>query len=139
MRTTDLDGHGAYVAEALTTGTRLDYETEDFVTIGGSPQERELARQLAGKLGTPLPQLPQQGTRCGGQAATHQSVRRLTPTETERLQAFPDGWTILPETLAANPDEPNPKPDSHRYAQMGNAVTVSVAGWLGNRIMEHGQ
>lgn len=64
------------------------------------------------------------------------AVRRLTPTECERLQSFPDGWTILSETLAAHPDEPNPAPDSHRYAQMGNAVTVNVAKWLGRRIME---
>jgi DNA (cytosine-5)-methyltransferase 1 len=59
-------------------------------------------------------------------------VRRLTPTECERLQGFPDGWTI--------PDETDwreyPKPDGPRYAQMGNAVTVPVAEWLGNRIMD---
>lgn len=27
---------------------------------------------------------------------TSSTVRRLTPTETERLQGFPDGWTVLP-------------------------------------------
>jgi site-specific DNA-cytosine methylase len=63
------------------------------------------------------------------------SVRRLTPTECERLQGFPDGWTI--------PDETDwreyPKPDGPRYAQMGNAVTVPVAEWLGRRIMGLGQ
>lgn len=62
---------------------------------------------------------------------TQDGVRRLTPTECERLQGFPDGWTI--------PDETDwreyPKPDGPRYAQMGNAVTVPVAEWLGNRIM----
>lgn len=48
------------------------------------------------------------------------TVRRLTPIECERLQGFPDNWT---EGLA----------DTHRYRQMGNAVTVNVAhyvGWL---------
>lgn len=59
-------------------------------------------------------------------------VRRLTPTECERLQNFPDGWTQLPEQIDGTA---NPKPDSHRYAQMGNAVTVSVARWIGERIM----
>ena len=59
-------------------------------------------------------------------------VRRLTPTECERLQSFPDGWTLLPEQMDGSA---NPKPDSHRYAQMGNAVTVSVARWIGERIM----
>jgi site-specific DNA-cytosine methylase len=50
-------------------------------------------------------------------------VRRLTPVECERLQGFPDNWT---EGLA----------DSHRYKQMGNAVTVNVANYVGLLIME---
>jgi DNA (cytosine-5)-methyltransferase 1 len=50
-------------------------------------------------------------------------VRRLTPTECERLQGFPDGWT-------------DGQADSHRYKQMGNAVTVNVAEWIGKRIVE---
>ena len=50
-------------------------------------------------------------------------VRRLTPTECERLQALPDGWTAH-------------GPDSRRYAALGDAVTVSVAEWIGRRIVE---
>ena len=60
-------------------------------------------------------------------------MRRLTPTECERLQGFPDQWTVLGES-----DEPNPKPDGPRYAQMGNAVSVPVAEWIGCRIVEYG-
>lgn len=52
------------------------------------------------------------------------SVRRLTPTECERLQGFPDGWTQVTEKTA----------DSHRYKQMGNAVTVNVLSWIGSRL-----
>lgn len=48
-------------------------------------------------------------------------VRRLTPTECERLQGFPDGWT-------------EDQADSHRYKQMGNAVTVNVIKWIGSRL-----
>lgn len=40
-------------------------------------------------------------------------IRRLTPTECERLQGFPDGWT---EGVS----------DSQRYKCLGNAVTVNV-------------
>ena len=47
-------------------------------------------------------------------------VRRLTPTECERLQGFPDGWT-------------DGQVDSRRYKQLGNAVTVNVAEWLCRR------
>ena len=48
-------------------------------------------------------------------------VRRLTPVECERLQGFPDGWT-------------DGQADSHRYKQMGNAVTVNVIAWIGSRL-----
>ena len=40
-------------------------------------------------------------------------IRRLTPTECERLQGFPDGWT---DSVS----------DSQRYKCLGNAVTVNV-------------
>ena len=51
------------------------------------------------------------------------AVRRLTPTECERLQGFPDGWT-------------DGQADSHRYKQMGNAVAVPVVQWIINRIIK---
>ena len=54
-------------------------------------------------------------------------VRRLTPVECERLQGFPDGWTDI-----GTHDKPTA--DSHRYKQLGNAVTVNVAEWIGRRI-----
>ena len=47
------------------------------------------------------------------------NVRRLTPVECERLQGFPDDWTAE-------------QADSNRYKQMGNAVTVNVARWIGS-------
>ena len=57
----------------------------------------------------------------GHGVATDSVVRRLTPVECERLQGFPDGWT-------------DGQADSHRYKQMGNAVTVNVIEWIGNRL-----
>jgi len=50
-------------------------------------------------------------------------VRRLTPTECERLQGFPDGWTA-------------DQADSHRYKQMGNAVAVPCVEWIVKRLVE---
>ena len=51
-------------------------------------------------------------------------VRRLTPTECERLQGFPDGYTdIMPET-----------PDGPRYKALGNSMAVPVMRWIGSRI-----
>ena len=50
------------------------------------------------------------------------TVRRLTPTECERLQGFPDGWT-------------DGQADSNRYKQMGNAVAVPVVSWIINAMV----
>lgn len=55
------------------------------------------------------------------QIATQSCVRRLTPSECERLQGFPDGWT---EGFS----------DSVRYRMLGNAVAVPVAEWIASRI-----
>lgn len=59
-------------------------------------------------------------------------VRRLTPLETERLQGFPDNWTMPKEPI----DNFNTL-DSARYHACGNAVSVPVAEWLGRRIVEN--
>jgi DNA (cytosine-5)-methyltransferase 1 len=66
-----------------------------------------------------------QGTASIG-VSTDSAVRRLTPTECCRLQGFPDDWL----------GTPNEKPDSPRYAALGDAVTVPVAEWIGRRILD---
>lgn len=63
-----------------------------------------------------------------GMIAIGASVRRLTPRECERLQGLPDDWTLLSEKT----------PDSRRYAALGDAVTSSVAEWIGRRIAATG-
>lgn len=56
-------------------------------------------------------------------------VRRLMPIECERIQGFPDNWTI--PTMKIDDSD---KLDSLRYHAIGNAVTVPVAEWIGGRI-----
>ena len=60
------------------------------------------------------------------------AVRRITPLEAERLQGFPDNWT-LPYEMTGNCSD-SELLDSQRYAALGNAVTVNVAEWLGTRL-----
>jgi len=58
------------------------------------------------------------------------AVRRLTPTECERLQGFPDGFTQIPYR-----NKPADKcPDGPRYKALGNSMAVPVMGWIGERI-----
>lgn len=62
-------------------------------------------------------------------------VRRLTPTECERLQGFPDGWTCLCQPLAQYDANRCTCPDGPRYKALGNAVTVPVIEWIGRRMV----
>lgn len=59
--------------------------------------------------------------------ATPTQVRRLTPTECERLQGFPDGWTNVPH-------RGKPAADAPRYKSLGNSMAVPVIRWIGERI-----
>jgi DNA (cytosine-5)-methyltransferase 1 len=54
--------------------------------------------------------------------SSNATVRRLTPTECERLQGFPDNWT-------------DGQADSNRYKQMGNAVAVPIVQWIIDRMV----
>lgn len=54
-------------------------------------------------------------------------VRRLTPRECERLQGFPDDWTLVPH-------RGKPATDVPRYKAIGNSMAVPVMRWIGGRI-----
>ena len=58
------------------------------------------------------------------------SVRRLTPTECERLQGFPDGWTAIPWKRKPASE----CADGPRYRALGNSMAVNVMRWIGRRI-----
>ena len=60
-------------------------------------------------------------------SAQGQQVRRLTPTEWERLQGLPDAFTLVPY-------RGRPAPDGPRYRAIGNAWPVPVARWIGERL-----
>jgi len=81
---------------ALSTKQRYDFSSETFILGDGQPELY----------------------------SSHGRPRRLTPTECERLQGFPDGWT-----------DTDGQSDSARYRQLGNAVAVPVAQWIASRIL----
>lgn len=65
----------------------------------------------------------QQGVRIGS------AVRRLTPRECERLQGFPDDYTLIPYRKGLAADGP-------RYKALGNSMAVPVMRWIGERIAQ---
>lgn len=79
---------------------------------------------------------PSMGTNCNATGRNTAKVnygatiRRLTPTECERLQGFPDGYTAIPYK-----GKPADKcPDGPRYKALGNSWAVPCARWIGERI-----
>ena len=54
-------------------------------------------------------------------------IRRLTPRECERLQGFPDDYTLIPY-------KGKDASDAVRYHALGNSWAVSVVRWIGRRI-----
>lgn len=70
-------------------------------------------------------------------------IRRLTPTERERLQGVPDGWTYPfgPSLLDAPLGAPQGDrcvvdlpPDGQREAATGDGVASPCSEWIGNRL-----
>lgn len=60
---------------------------------------------------------------------THKRIRKITPLEAERLQGFPDDWTLVSY-------RGKPSTDTPRYKAIGNSMAVPVMRWLGRRILE---
>ncbi len=58
------------------------------------------------------------------------TVRRLTPRECERLQGFPDDYTLIPWRKKSAED----CPDGPRYKALGNSMACNCMAWIGERI-----
>lgn len=122
------------VAPALTahggpTG-RLDFESEAFIAFNAR-QDPDVTWARAGSLSASLPQAEAIAIGHNGGPALEDwdrwAVRRLTPTECERLQGFPDGYTAVPWRRGIMPDGP-------RYKMLGNSMACNVMRWIGRRI-----
>lgn len=67
-------------------------------------------------------------------------VRRLTPTECERLQGYPDGWTDLGEWVDGKGKAHKPA-DTPRYKALGNSIALPqwyyVLGGIADRLPDN--
>ena len=79
---------------------------------------------------SPTPKSSPSGLNTSPTVAVGAGVRRLTPRECERLQGFPDDWTLIPW----RGKEPRDCPDSPRYKAIGNSMAVPVMRWIGERV-----
>lgn len=64
-------------------------------------------------------------TERGIRVMSEHGVRRLTPTECERLLGFPDGWTAI-----------DGADEQAQLFALGNSMAVPVVRWIGQRIAD---
>ena len=106
---------GVMVKEATSKGYAVAREGDSInLSVPNSKTRRgRVGKQIAQTLDTGVQQYTLKSSR----------IRRLTPTECERLQGFPDGWT---EGVS----------DTQRYKCLGNAVTTNVVSEIAKRLLK---
>jgi len=90
-----------------------------LIASRGASPGRKLAEQLAREFSASMPIVSHE--------RASSAVRRLLPVEVERLQGFPDDWTLVPY-------RGKPASDGPRYRSLGNSFAVPVIRWIGERI-----
>lgn len=63
-------------------------------------------------------------------------VRRLTPTECERLQGYPDGWTDIGEWTDTK-GKKHKAADSPRYKALGNSIALPQWFWIAQKMKSY--
>lgn len=63
-------------------------------------------------------------------------VRRLTPTECERLQGYPDGWTDIGDWVDSKGKKHKGESDAPRYKALGNSIALPFWQWMAYRMVE---
>ena len=119
----EMSGNGVGALRAASGGSSRDYVAFN-ITPSNSNKDynaRESDRSQALTSGGNRPSAR------GGDQIAATAVRRLTPTECERLQGFPDGYTNVPYRN-------RPAADGPRYKSLGNSMAVPVMAWIGQRI-----
>jgi DNA (cytosine-5)-methyltransferase 1 len=142
--TTSTDKTSHVLAYAMTTGIEPKASADLAFTLitpsssgGGQPQAVAFAQntrdevrlfnddgQIVGALSS------ERGAKQQSYIAQQFTVRRLTPTECERLQGFPEGYTAI----AWRGKGADQCPDGPRYKALGNSMAVLCMRWIGERL-----
>ena len=70
------------------------------------------------------------------ESAVRWIVRRLTPTECERLQGYPDGWTDIGEWTDTKGKRHKPA-DTPRYKALGNSIALPQWFWIAQKMKQY--
>lgn len=136
FRTTDLDGQGAFVTAPTLSTKYGESAGQDLGQPGALVTDGGFREPTGRGPGDTLRPTTDDRGREAGSGLPDDQGRADGPTPD------PDGVRTTPG-VPGRVDDPvtcayDPKPDGPRYAQMGNAVTVNVAEWIGHRLREFG-
>ena len=118
-----VDGRNQSIGVEVHHTLRVGRDSGDAVVVGSSEVSGTLRAQASGGFrsdGTPVEAVVIHN--CG--------VRKQIPNEYERLQGFPDDYTLVPFTWG------KPAADTPRYKALGNSIAVPVLSWIGKRIVK---
>lgn len=142
------DGMGVQEEVAYTVEARREVQSVSF-TVSENSNGFAWEGEVAPAVQTNIPN-PEANTFSG--VVEEWRVRRLLPRECERLQGFPDDWTLIPygprtpvdpETFAylkatypvlTEENAALLAADAPRYKAVGNSFPVNVIRWIGTRI-----
>jgi DNA (cytosine-5)-methyltransferase 1 len=114
-------GETASPAYVVSESAPIGFSVKDLTASNDpsrSPQSTEVTQQVTAVLEASQPRMV---------------VRRLTPRECERLQGFPDDFSLIPWKGKPAVD----CPDGPRYKALGNSMAVPCMRWIGRRIDAH--
>lgn len=122
--------YGGDAMEELAPTLRAGGHADSHPNAGVPPA---VAINLRGREGGSMPELDELASLRAADGGSSRSyvqqwaVRRLMPVECERLQGFPDDYTLVPH-------RGKPMADGPRYKMLGNSWAVPKFAWLGARI-----
>jgi site-specific DNA-cytosine methylase len=127
-----LNGQDVYTGRVFATSEQsFCFTSKDHgqdATVDLAPTMRAMAHSTSHANGGGQLAVTGEAVSCEDQGApSSAAVRRLLPVECERLQGFPDGYTLVPSARGDAADGP-------RYKQLGNSWAVNVVRWIGGRI-----
>lgn len=124
------DGIGVQADHAYTLEARAEVQAVFLHANKGRPGGRQSAHTEMVSVKPLVETLTTDGHAQSAVFTPAMQVRRLTPTEAERLMGFPDGYTAIPWRKKPASE----CPDGARYKALGNSWAVPNVTWLGRRI-----
>jgi site-specific DNA-cytosine methylase len=117
--------------EVFPIGAADPFSPESIEETGTEGEVSNTITSTIGACGFHTPFIVYSDKKGKGKSLYHNTLRKFTPVECERLQGFPDDWTASGIFEGKKKDIS----DAQRYIMLGNAVSVPVVKEIGERLL----